>query len=310
MTTHNQPAHNHAAPKLRLPPHAKKLLWVFALVITFLVVEVIASLITNSLALLSDAGHMLTDAISILIAVIAAVWAIKPADHARTYGYQRIEVLAPIFNCLLLLAMAVYIFVSAIYRFNNPQSIHAQGMLIVATVGLLVNFISLYILRSPNNPNMRAVYLEVMADMLSSLGVIIAAIGVWLWGLTWMDTAVAIAIALWVLPRTLLLLRENIHILLEGVPVHLDLQAIEHTLRSIDGVADLHDLHVWGLTPQQIALTVHLVVPSADNQTVLETASELLADEFGIHHTTIQCERIVCGQSRAEHEQYASHQQS
>lgn len=274
--------------------NAKMLGWALGLTSIFLVAEVVAGLYFNSLALLSDAAHMMTDVAALAIALMAIRFGNRPADSKRTFGYKRFEVLAAAFNAILLFAVAIYVFVEAIERFRNPEPVGSTGMFIVAVLGLLVNLGSMRILAAGRDEsfNVKGAYLEVWADMLGSVGVIAGAITIYLTGWAWVDPIVAVAIAVWVLPRTWILLRDTTNVLLEGVPAGLKLNDVREAIASVDGVAGIHDLHLWSMAGDEASLTAHITL--ADNADAVAVRSQVenrLAERFSIHHTTIQVER-------------------
>lgn len=271
----------------------------FALVLTasILVAEVAGGLLTNSLALISDAAHMLTDVTALVIALIAIRLSRRPADSRRTFGYYRFEILAAVANAVALILAALYILYEAVQRFQNPQPIASTGMLAVALFGLIANLVSMRILHthSEHSLNLKGAYLEVWSDALGSVGVILAAAVIHVTQWTPADPIVAIAIGLWVLPRTWTLLSESINILLEGVPRGLQLDAIHTTLLAIPGVADIHDLHVWSITTGKNSLTAHLILdnPAIDPQVILQQATRAI-EAFGVTHSTVQIETVSC----------------
>ena len=269
----------------------------------FLIAEVVGAFMTNSLALLSDAAHMLTDVAALVIALFALRLARRPADSKRTFGYYRFEILAAIINAVLLFCAAVYILFEAYRRFQEPPEIASIGMLVVATIGLAVNLISMRVLKSgaESSVNMKGAYLEVWSDALGSLGVIGAAVLIRFAGLWQADPIVAVLIGLWVLPRTWTLLSESINVLLEGVPEGLALDAIHTELKSLPGVADVHDLHVWSITTGKNTLTAQLTLDDSGQpeQTILGQAREMIEKRFGITHSTLQVEVATgCGSDR------------
>ena len=215
--------HSHAIPKTS---NERALLIALVLTTTFLIVEVAGGIITGSLALISDAAHMLTDVAALAIALAAIRIAKRPADVRRTFGYYRFEILAAAFNTILLFIVAFYILYEAYQRLNSPPEIHSIGMLVIASIGLVINLLSMHLLSMgrDKNLNMKSAYLEVWSDMLGSLGVIIGALIIQFFGWAWVDSIIAILIGLWVLPRTWILLKESINILLEGVPEGIDLK--------------------------------------------------------------------------------------
>lgn len=283
-----------------------------ALTSTFLLVELVGGILTKSLALISDAAHMFTDTAALAIALAAIQIAKRPVDKTRTFGYYRFEILAAAFNALLLFGVALYILYEAYQRLQSPPEIQPTGMLVIATFGLVVNLVSMRVLSGgkEHSLNVKGAYLEVWSDLLGSLGVIVGAVIIRFTGWTWVDSAVAVLIGLWVLPRTWILLKSSLNILLEGVPEDIEIDKVEELLLSVNGVKSIHDLHVWALTSGKPSLTVHIVNDAEveAERAILPRARELLAQEFGITHVTIQCELIPCRQSEAaEHFESATH---
>jgi cobalt-zinc-cadmium efflux system protein len=229
-----------------------------ALVLTTVVLlaELAGAWWSGSLALLSDAAHMSTDAVALGIALLADRAGRRPPDEHRTFGYRRIEVLAAVLNALLLICAAAFVLWQAWKRLNEPAAIASGVMLWVAGVGLVANFAGMRLLTSGQaaNMNVRGAYLEVWSDMLGSLGVIAGAIAIHFTGWSWIDSAVAIAIGLWVVPRTIALLRAGVHVLLEGVPSGVELQEVLGELAALSGVREVHDLHVWSIGSGEVFL--------------------------------------------------------
>lgn len=274
-------------------------MWVvFGLTASFFVVEVVGGVLTNSLALLSDAAHMFTDVMALAIAIAAMRLARLPADRKRTFGYHRFEILAAAFNATLLFFVALYILYEAYQRWVAPPAIESLGMLAIAVAGLGVNLAGMRLLASDagSNLNIKGAYLEVWADALGSVGVIIAALIVTFTGWTRADPVVAVLIALWVLPRTWILFKQSVNVLLEGVPEGMDLSVIDSRLRGLPGVRDVHDLHIWAIGSGRASLTAHLILDEAqaDVQRVLNDANEILRRDFGLTHTTLQAELEHC----------------
>jgi cobalt-zinc-cadmium efflux system protein len=270
---------------------------VLALTGAFLVVEVAGGLLTGSLALLSDAAHMFTDTAALAIALAAVKIGERPADSRRTFGYQRFEILAAAVNAVLLFAVGLYILYEGYRRLIEPPQIQSLEMLAIAALGLGVNLLAMRILIAgqASSVNMRGAYLEVWSDALASVGVLVAAVLLWLTGWTWVDTAVAAGIGLWVLPRAWTLLKETVNVLLEGVPEGIELDEVAGAIASTPGVADVHDLHIWALTSSAPSLSAHLVVcDGADTDAVRIAVAEVLARLFAIHHATLQTERVDC----------------
>lgn len=293
-------AHDHGAQETGSHAHdhtaganAKSLTIALALTGTFLIAELVGAWLFNSLALLSDAAHMFTDAAALAIALAAIRIGQRPADKKRTYGYRRFEILAAAFNALLLFAVAAYVLYEGIQRFITPQPVQSLGMLGVAAVGLLVNLIAMRVLvgGKDDSLNVKGAYLEVWADMLGSLGVIGAAILIYVTGWSWVDPIVAIAIGLWVLPRTWILLRDTTNILLQGVPRDMDLDAVRTAMREVPGVAGVHDLHLWSVAGDDMSLTAHIVVADeAAVQSARTRVAAMLHDRYEIEHSTLQIE--------------------
>jgi cobalt-zinc-cadmium efflux system protein len=294
--------HSHAAQ----PGQSERPLWI-ALILTtaFLIAEIVGGILTNSLALISDAAHMFTDTAALAISLAAIRIGRRPADSERTFGYYRFEILAAAFNAMLLFLVAIYILYEAYDRLNNPPEIQSGTMLLVAALGLVVNLISMKLLSSGKDSslNVKGAYLEVWSDMLGSIGVIIGALVIRYTGWGWVDSAIAVAIGLWVLPRTWTLLKASMNVLLEGVPEGLGIAEVREAIERVPGVASVHDLHVWSITSGKASLTAH-VVQSEDvtnSQTLLLGIRQLIASKYDIHHSTIQIETTPCEQAAEEH---------
>ena len=269
------------------------LFWAFVLTASYMVAEVVAGLVTGSLALLADAAHMLTDAGGLALALIAIRLGERPATPQRTYGLLRAEILSALTNAVVLLGLTVYILYEAYRRLVDPPEVLSWPMLVVAVIGLCVNLISMKLLSAGKDAslNIRGAYFEVLADMLGSLGVIVAALVLMFTGWRLVDPIIGAGIGLFIVPRTWNLLKEATSILLEASPAHLDVALLEAKLRQIPGVSDLHHLHVWTITSGLDAMSVHLVVREPRHgQQVLKAAEALARDEFKIGHTTIQVE--------------------
>ncbi|QQP94253.1 cation transporter [Lysobacter enzymogenes] len=287
--------HDHGTTAIR---HERPLWWALGLTGGFLIAEVIGAFVTNSLALLSDAAHMGTDTVALMIALTAVRLSRKPPDAKRSFGYARMEALGAMANGLMLFAVAAYILYEAVGRFSQPPEIATTGMLVIASLGLAVNLIAMRLLQagSGESLNMKGAYLEVWSDMLGSVAVIAGAIAIRFTGWTWIDPALAVLIGLWVLPRTWTLLREAGNVLMEGVPKGTDLNAVRALLSSSAGVAGVHDLHVWSLGSSTPALTAHLVVtPGTDGDALRRELTKLLDERYGIEHCTLQIEIEACG---------------
>lgn len=273
--------------------HKSRLTVALALTTTFMVVEVIGGLWTGSLALLADAAHMLTDAGGLALALIAIRFSERPATPQNTYGYVRMEVLSALTNAVVLLLLTIYIFYEAYERFLNPPEILGGPMLAVAVVGLAVNLISMKLLSagSSESLNVKGAYFEVLSDMLGSLGVIVAAAVVMLTGWTLADPIIGAGIGLFIVPRTWILLKQAIHILMEGTPPEVDMALLKRKLLDVPGVTAVHDLHVWTITSGIDAMSCHLVVAAmSEGRTTLLMAKKAMKTGFGLTHATIQIE--------------------
>jgi cobalt-zinc-cadmium efflux system protein len=288
--------HSHALPSER----NEKSLWIaLALTGSFLLAEVAAGIVFNSLALLSDAAHMFTDAAALAIALAAVRVARRPADAAHLWLPLRNpcgRIQAP---CCAF-GVAGYILYEGWQRLREPAQVQSSGMLVVAVLGLIVNLISMRMLQGGKDKslNVKGAYLEVWSDMLGSIGVIGAALVIRFTGWVWVDAVVAVAIGLWVLPRTWLLLKESLNVLLEGVPDGIDMGALMASVQAVPGVTGLHDLHVWALTSGKVSMTAHIVyAPEIGPDELLKTLKLLLADRFSIFHTTLQLEIVACEHS-------------
>lgn len=284
-------SHNHVSGGAK---HLNRLAWALGLVVVLLVVEVVFGFLTGSLALLSDAGHMATDALGLGMA-LAAIMAARKAtggDH-RTFGLYRLEILAALANAVLLFAVATYVFVEAIRRIQDPVEVVSGTMAIVALAGLVVNVTAWRLLRdgAQESLNLKGAYLEVMADLIGSVGVLAAAIAIRITGWTPIDPLVAAAIGIFILPRAWQLGKEALAVLLQAAPSNINVEDVHRSLAEIDTVLDVHDIHVWTLTSEMPVASAHLTTTaSADPHPVLDAARQVLEDEYGITHATFQVE--------------------
>jgi cobalt-zinc-cadmium efflux system protein len=273
--------------------HFRPLAISFGLVVAFMVVEAVAAFLTGSLALLSDAGHMATDALGLGMALAAIASASSAAGAGQTYGRYRLEIFAALANAVLLLAVAVYVIWEAIQRFGDTPDVLATPMLVVAVAGLVVNVVSWRLLRegAAESINVKGAYFEVVADMAGSIGVIVAAVVTLTTGWLYADPVVAMLIGLWIVPRAFRLGRQALRILSQAAPEGMDLDGVRNDLGSIPGVVDVHDLHVWTLTSDMEVATAHLMITDASEpHPVLDEARRLLADRYGVEHATLQVE--------------------
>ena len=292
--------HDHGAGLARAGErYSGRLIAAFAVIGTFFVVEAVAGIWTNSLALLSDAAHMLTDVIGIGMALAAIQLASgfeqrsSTARSSHTFGLYRLEILAAFVNALLLFGVAVWVLIEAGRRLFTEPEVLGAPMLVVAVLGLLANLVAFALLRegSKESLNVEGAYLEVLADTVGSVGVILAAVLLQAFGWSWVDPVIGALIGLWILPRTWRLGRKAVRVLLQAAPAGFDLDRLAAALEEIDGVVDVHDLHVWTLTSEMDAASAHLMVSAdADSHAVLDQARHLLAHDHGIEHGTFQVE--------------------
>ena len=288
-------AHNHSID------HSNKRRLQIALAITavFTVVEVIGGYISGSLALLADAGHMLTDSMALTLALVAFGISARPADSKRSYGYHRFQILAAFVNGMMLVAIVIWIFIEAVQRLMSPPQVAAEMMLYVAAAGLVVNIVSFAVLHGGDqaNLNMRGAALHVLGDLLGSVAAISAALVI-LWnGWLPIDPILSIVVALLILRSALYLVRQSAHILLEGAPEWIDIKAMKSQLcAEVSEVSEIHHLHVWGLTPERLMLTMHIVLvdQESDRFSTVLSIKKILANDFGIDHSTIEVETERC----------------
>lgn len=282
--------HTHGANK-------KVLLLSFIIITSYMVIEAIGGFLTNSLALLSDAGHMLSDSISLAIALLAFIFGEKAASFSKTYGYKRFEILAAVLNGVTLILIALFIFFEAIERFANPPEVATTGMLIISVIGLLINIVVAWMMMrggdTEDNLNMRGAFLHVLSDMLGSVGAIIAALVIMFFGWGWADPLASVIVALLVLRSGYFVTKSAIHVLMEGTPSNVDVQEIIQIMEQTEGVQSIHDLHIWTITSGTNALSCHAVV---DDQLNIGESEHILREiehnleHKGIKHITIQLE--------------------
>ncbi len=282
--------HGHAHSRTK---DERRLLATLLLGVSYMGVEAITGWLTGSLALLADAGHMLSDAAALAVTLLALRIARLPEDAKQTYGYHRAEVLAAVVNGAALLAIGVGVLVEASQRFGHPVAPDAVPMMAVAAGGLLVNLVGLVILSGADRSglNVRGAWLHLMSDAMGSVGAVTAGFLVWRFGWAWADPAASVLIALLVLRSAWHLLRDCAGVLMEQAPAHIDTERVRARLGGLGGVTGVHDIHVWTITSGIVAMSGHLVVArEGDPCAVLREASRLLRDEFGIWHSTIQVE--------------------
>ena len=295
--------HGHAA----VPSDRRRLVRALAIIAALLLAEIVGAALTGSLALLADAGHLATDVLGFAVALVASVLAQRPPTHYRTYGLGRAEILATAFNALLLLVVSGMVAVEALARLAAPPPIDGVPLLAIGTLGLVGNLAALAVLSgggsSERSLNLRGALLEILGDVLGSAAVIGAAVAMLAAGWRQADPIASLAIAALIVPRALALLREAAHVLLEGTPRGVDTAEVDRLLRTVPGVRDVHDLHLWTITSGRHAVSAHLVVDEArslhcGDASVLDTAANVLRTEFGLTHSTLQ----------VEHDDHADHE--
>jgi cobalt-zinc-cadmium efflux system protein len=292
-------SHGHGSASGR---HVGALTAAFAITAAFMVVELAVGIATSSLALISDGAHMVTDVVGLGLALLA-ILAARRARHtaSRTFGLYRAEVLAALANAVLLFGVAAYVLIEAGRRFDEPPAVPGGPVLVVALLGLAANVVAFLLLRkgSAESLNVRGAYLEVLADLAGSLGVLVSGAVTLLFGWRYADPILGVAIGLWVLPRTWTLARRSLRILFQHAPERVDIERLTRSLCAVDGVDEVHDVHVWTLTSGMEVASAHLTVrPGADQAEILRHAQRTLADDYQLEHATLQVEageaRGVC----------------
>lgn len=275
----------------------RRLAIALAVTLATAVIGAAGALLTGSLALLADLGHLLTDAGALVAALVASILAARPATARRTYGMGRAEVLVAALNALTLVGVVVWVAVEAVQRLFEPVGIPGLPLLVIGVLGLLGNLVSLAVLAGGDrrNMNMRGAMLHVLGDALGSVGVLVAAVVLMTTGWPYADTVASLFIVALILPRAVGLLREASHVLLEGAPEGIDADEVRDTLRTVPGVTDVHDLHLWAINDRTPAMSAHLVVDEdvsahCGDRSVLDRASHALRERFGLEHSTLQVE--------------------
>lgn len=295
---HHGHGHAHSANRRRLTV-------ALALTTSYMLAEAIGGWYANSLALLADAGHMLSDSGALALSLFALWIARKPATPERTYGYHRTEILAALANGATLIAISLFIFVEAWERFREPQPVMGQTVMLIALGGLLVNLAGMWTLHGgrDDNLNVRGAWLHLLTDALGSVGAIAGGAMVWAFEWYWADPAVSVVIGLLVIYSSWALLRESVGVLLEGTPAHINLVEVRRAMLEVEGVSSVHDLHVWTISSGLDAMSGHVVVPDDDAErrgrgTILTELHHVLHERFGLHHMTIQVEPPEFGEKR------------
>jgi cobalt-zinc-cadmium efflux system protein len=295
---HGHHHHHHGRPEpgsagLR---HRKRLAIVLVLAATYMFAEIIGGLWANSLALLADAGHMLSDVAALALSLFAIWISQKPATPQRTYGYYRTEILAALVNGAVLVAISIYILVEAYHRLRAPEAVAGGVVMVIAVGGLGVNVAGLLILHAGKDEslNVRGAWLHLLSDAMASVGVLISGALIWAFGWYWVDPAASVVICVLVVYSAWHLLREAVGVLLEGTPAHIDLEVVRGAMLEIPDVVAVHDLHVWTITSGMDAMSGHVVVGERGERRttgeILHEVHRMLHDRFGLHHITVQIE--------------------
>ncbi|MFA8434806.1 MAG: cation diffusion facilitator family transporter [Marinifilaceae bacterium] len=293
---HHHHDHHHHTSGLQ----GQKLLWVTLLNLTITIVQIIGGLISNSLSLLSDALHNLGDSSAIFIAFLAGKISRKQPDLHKTFGYQRVEILAALFNAVVLISICIFLFYEAYQRFVTPEPIKGKTMFIVATVGLLANLVSVLLLNrhKDHNLNVKAAYLHLMGDTLSSVAVIFSGIAIWMFNIFWLDPVITILVALYIIYHTWGIVQQTVEILMQSAPSNVDLTEIKQQVEKMDEIKDIHHVHVWKLNDTQTHMEAHLNLKNNLNMvemmSIREAVEFLLKDKFGINHITLQMGYNCC----------------
>ena len=288
---------------------------VLGVIIVIMVAEIVGGIVSNSLALLGDAGHMLVDGLAILLSLFAITMAARPATPSRTYGYHRVEIMAALANGVTLVLVAAYIFYEAYQRFLDPPEVHAPLMLVIAAIGLVANIAGILLLNGVGNGNLnvKAAFWHILGDAISSVGVIVGGIIIAVTGIGIVDPIIAVAIGIIILIGAVRLVREATDILLEAVPKNVNVGEVVTLLKKIPGVDEVHDVHIWTITSGIHALSAHLMVEDqqvSDSSGIINEINHELSERFNITHTTLQleCQKcatcpvgVICNLGRPEH---------
>lgn len=294
MDHHHGHSHNHSHTG-----NKRALFSSFVLIAVFMVVEAVGGLMTNSLALLSDAGHMLSDAASLGLSFFALRLGEKKGNQEKTYGYKRFEIIAAALNGLTLIVVSIYIFYEAVQRFFAPPAVQSKGMLLIAIIGLIINIIVAWILMKGDkeeNLNVKSAFLHVIGDLLGSVGAIAAALLILVFGWNLADPAAGVIVGILVAISGSRVIKESFHVLMEGAPAQMDLQQVKEALCEVPNVMEVHDLHVWTITSGYPVLSCHLtILDDGITDAVLLQSQKVLHDQFDIEHSTIQVEKEGSG---------------
>ena len=306
-TSHGHHSHGHHHSTAGISE--KNLLAAVVLNFTITIVEIIGGLISNSLALLSDAIHNLGDGLAVLLAYIANRISKRDSNARKTFGYKRIEILAAFLNSVVLVAICLFLIYEAVERFRNPAPIKGFVMFAVATVGLIANLVAVILLRtdSKKNINIKAAYLHLIGDTLSSIVVIIGGILIWKFNIFWVDPLITMLISLYIMKETYLLLKDTFNILMQSSPKELDLGEIKEEIESIEGIRNIHHVHAWSLNDRQIHFEGHIDLtedlPVSKTDVLRTRISQLLHERFNVEHVTLQMEFGCCEEEDMIHRQ-------
>lgn len=296
MSDNHTHTHNHGAHSHGHNANKKALTISFCLIAGFMLVEFVGGILTNSLALLSDAGHMLSDAVALGLSLAALIFGERAATLDKTYGYKRFEILAALLNGVALVALSIYILYEAIVRLSSPPSVIGKGMIIISAIGLVINIIVAWILsrgETKENLNIKSAFMHVLGDLLGSVGAIIAALLIIFLGWNIADPIASMIVSVLVLYSGWHILKDSVNILMESKPANIDTAEVKRAIKSIDGVIDIHDLHIWMITQEFLSLTTHVSVKNnLDRDLLLNQITEIIKQKTGITHITVQLEGL------------------
>lgn len=296
MLDNHTHTHNHGAHSHEHNANKKALTISFCLIAGFMLVEFVGGILTNSLALLSDAGHMLSDAVALGLSLAALIFGERAATLDKTYGYKRFEILAALLNGIALVALSIYILYEAIVRLSSPPSVIGKGMIIISAIGLVINIVVAWILsrgETKENLNIKSAFMHVLGDLLGSVGAIIAALLIIFLGWNIADPIASMIVSVLVLYSGWHILKDSVNILMESKPANIDTAEVKRAIKSIDGVIDIHDLHIWMITQEFLSLTTHVSVKNnSDRDLLLNQITEIIKQKTGITHITVQLEGL------------------
>ncbi|BES60725.1 MULTISPECIES: cation diffusion facilitator family transporter [Dysgonomonas] len=296
MSDNHTHTHNHGAHSHGHNANKKALTISFCLIAGFMLVEFVGGILTNSLALLSDAGHMLSDAVALGLSLAALIFGERAATLDKTYGYKRFEILAALLNGIALVALSIYILYEAIVRLSSPPSVIGKGMIIISAIGLVINIVVAWILsrgETKENLNIKSAFMHVLGDLLGSVGAIIAALLIIFLGWNIADPIASMIVSVLVLYSGWHILKDSVNILMESKPANIDTAEVKRAIKSIDGVIDIHDLHIWMITQEFLSLTTHVSVKNnSDRDLLLNQITKIIKQKTGITHITVQLEGL------------------